>query len=168
MRHLIVDGYNVIHQTPPYQDLAGVDLESARAALISDIAAFAQSEWQSTVVFDGHANPESDGCPHEVCGVRVIFSPFGTDADAVIEGLARAIRESGQEALVITSDAQTQWTVMGGRVTRRSSAEFGSDLRDSDSEWREHVPAGERRIPLDARIDPAVAQILTRWARGEG
>jgi hypothetical protein len=52
-RVLIVDGYNVIRSTPPYREIASQDLESARVALISDVAAYAAGEWDATVVFDG-------------------------------------------------------------------------------------------------------------------
>ena len=73
-RVLIVDGYNVIRLTPPYRELAGIDLESARAALVSDVAAYAAGEWDATVVFDGANNPHSTGEPHNVAGVRIVFS----------------------------------------------------------------------------------------------
>ena len=52
-RVLLVDGYNVIRLTPPYRDLAQRDLDSARVALVSDVAAYAGDEWDATVVFDG-------------------------------------------------------------------------------------------------------------------
>lgn len=168
MRLLIVDGYNVIRQTPPYRQLAEGDLESARAALVSDVAAYAAGEWEPIVVFDAHGNPQSRGEPHEIAGVKVIFSPYEIDADSVIETLARKARECGTETCVVTSDAQTQWTVMGGSVSRKSAAEFGSDLNESDQEWRDHTPAGARRSRLEERIDPATAEVLTRWSRGEG
>jgi predicted RNA-binding protein with PIN domain len=81
VRTLIVDGYNVIRRTPPYRQIAENDFDAARSALVSDVAAFAHGEWNATVVFDGHGNPHSDGLPHEVSGVTVVFSPFGVDAD---------------------------------------------------------------------------------------
>lgn len=167
MRLLIVDGYNVIRQTPPYSHLAEADLDSARVALVSDVAAFAQGEYAATVVFDGHNNPHSNGLPHQVAGITVVFSRYGLEADSVIEGLARAARERGDEAVVVTSDAQTQWTVMGGGVGRMSSAEFSGELRDGDAQWREHAPAGSMRSRIEQRIDPVTAETLARWARGE-
>lgn len=167
MRLLIVDGYNVIRQTPPYSHLAEADLDSARVALVSDVAAFAQGEFAATVVFDGHNNPHSNGLPHTVAGITVVFSRHGLDADSVIEGLARAARERGEEAVVVTSDAQTQWTVMGGGVGRMSSAEFSGELRDGDAQWREHAPSGSMRSRIEQRIDPVTAETLARWARGE-
>jgi uncharacterized protein len=166
MRTLIVDGYNVIRQTPPYRDLSEVDLESARAALVSDVAAYADREFRATVVFDGHLNPESRGLPHEVAGVTVIFSRFGTDADAVIESLARAARERGDQTVVVTSDAQTQWTVMGGTVARMSSPEFAGQLRAQDAEWREFAPAGSTSTRIEHLVDAQTRERLARWARG--
>jgi predicted RNA-binding protein with PIN domain len=166
VRTLIVDGYNVIRQTPPYKQIAEGDLEAGRVALVSDVAAFAHGEFRATVVFDGHLNPLSDGRAHTVAGVTVVFSRYGCEADAVIESLSRAAREAGEDVLVVTSDAQTQWTVMGGRVTRMSSAEFGGELRDDGADWREHVSAGESKVRLEDRIDAVTRERLSRWSLG--
>jgi len=167
VRVLLVDGYNVIRSTPPYRDLAQDDLDSARAALVSDVAAFADREYRATIVFDAHLNRESVGLSHEVAGVTVVFSRYGTDADSVIESLARAARERGDQTLVVTSDAQTQWTVLGGSVGRMSSGEFTRELRLEDTAWREHSPAGSSKSRLEDRIDAATREALARWARGE-
>ncbi|MBI5231912.1 MAG: NYN domain-containing protein, partial [Coriobacteriales bacterium] len=85
MKRLIVDGYNVLMRARAYAELARTDLDAARAALVSDVAAFAHGEFRATVVFDGGGNPASLGVPHDVAGVTVLFSPYGVDADAVIE-----------------------------------------------------------------------------------
>lgn len=167
MRSLIVDGYNVIRQTPPYRDISETDLEAARLALLSDVSAFAHGDYRATVVFDGHLNPESKGIPHVVGGVTVIFSRFGMDADTVIESLARTARENGDEAVVVTSDAQTQWTVLGGRIARMSSAEFAGEISADQAEWRDHAPSGSSRGLIEDRIDADVRRKLARWARGK-
>jgi hypothetical protein len=164
---LLVDGYNVVRCTPPYRELAEQDLASAREALVSDVAAYAQGEWEATVVFDGAGNPRSDGVAHRFAGITVVFSRYGTTADSVIEGLARLAREHGHTVEVVTSDAQTQWTVLGGGVVRRSSAEFAGDLRVTEAEWRENAPAGSSACRLEERIPADVREVLERWARGE-
>jgi uncharacterized protein len=166
MRTLIIDGYNVIRQTPPYSRLAADDLDAARAALVSDVSAFSHGEYKATVVFDGHSNPASTGVAHDVAGVTVVFSRHGIDADAVIESLARAARERGDETTVVTSDAQTQWTVLGGSVGRMSSAEFSGELRQGSREWAEHAPVGEMKGRLEDRIAAETKERLWRWARG--
>ena len=166
VRALIVDGYNVIMQAPTYRDIADVDLDSARVALVSDVAAFSHGTYNATVVFDGQNYAGVDGTPHSVGGVTVVFSRQGLDADSVIEGLARAAREAGDAAVVVTSDAQMQWTVLGGGVARMSSAEFAGEIRAEDAEWREHAPAGSSRGRLEERIDSGTRAKLARWARG--
>ena len=163
---LLVDGYNVIRQTPPYCAMAAVDLDAARLALVSDVAAFAHGAYRATVVFDGHNNPRSNGASHHVAGIDVIFSRYGVEADTVIELLARTSREQGEPAIVVTSDAQMQWTVLGGSVTRMSSAEFAGELRSEGELWREHAPAGSIKGRLEDRIDAETRGRLSRWARG--
>ena len=166
VRTLIVDGYNVIHCTPPYNNLAAHDLDSARVALVSDVAAFSHGDWNATVVFDGHSNPTSLGLAHQVAGVTVVFSRYGVDADSVIEMMAREAKGRGDETVVVTSDAQTQWAVLGGSVSRMSSAEFSSELRDGGREWTEHAPAGIRSVRLEDRIAEEAREKLWRRARG--
>lgn len=166
-RALIVDGYNVIRQTPPYRELAEQDLDAARAALINDVAAFSHGDFDTLVVFDAGANPHSDGAPHEVSGIHVVFSPFGVDADTVVEQRARKARDEGRDVDVVTSDAQTQWAVLGGSVARRSAAEFAGELRSGSAEWRDHAPAGSSASRIEDRIDPRIRDTLGRWARGE-
>ncbi len=168
MPRLIVDGYNVMHADAAYRDLADDDLDSARARLVEDVAAYCEGELRGTVVFDGGDNPGSDGAPHHVAGVTVLFSRGGESADSVIESLARRSRERGERVTIVTSDAATQWTVMGGEVVRMSSAEFVRAVRDTGRDWAEHNPEGARKGTLQERIDPAVRSVLSGWARGAG
>jgi uncharacterized protein len=166
MRKLIVDGYNVIRQTPPYAHIAEQDFDAARVALVSDVAAFAHGEYAATVVFDAHGNPHSEGQTHHIAGIAVIFSRFGVDADSVIEALSRAARDAGEEVVVVTSDAQMQWTVLGGGVARMSAGEFAGEIRSEDAEWREHAPSGSSKGRLEDRVDQMTRERLSRWARG--
>lgn len=167
MRTLVVDGYNVIAASPRYKDLAEDDLDSARAALVRDVAAFAIGTYRAIVVFDGGGNPASDGSPHHVPGAVVLFSAHGVDADAIIEGLVHRHRERGDEVAVVSSDAQLQSTVMGQGVVRIPVREFTQEVRSGAEEWREHNPYGSRRQTLDMLVDPDVRAALSRWARGE-
>lgn len=166
MRHLIIDGYNVLRSSPRYSAFAERDLDAARERLISDLGARAAEGERVTVVFDGGGNPSSDGAPREVGGVTVVFSPSGVEADAVIEGLARGARDAAEEALVVTSDLTTRWTALGGTVTVLRSDTFAGELAGDERDWREHARR-PRGASLSDRIEPDVRDRLSRMSRGE-
>lgn len=166
MSRFIIDGYNVIGSDGRYASLADTDLDAARARLVEDVVSFAGPERHATIVFDGGGNPSSDGTPHHIAGIAVMFSRAGASADDLIEVLARRSRERGEQTIVVTSDAQTQWTVMGGSVTRMSSAEFMREMTADAEESREQVSRRTGRGRLEERIDPSVRATLSRWARG--
>lgn len=167
MRTLVVDGYNVMNASPRYRRIADADIESGRAALVRDVVTFTVGQFRAIVVFDGAGNPLSDGAPHHVPGAAVVFSAYGVDADAVIEALVHRHRERGEEVVLVTSDAQTQWATMGPGVTRMSAHEFVREIESKPDSWAdEYTARGSTRLTLDERIDPAVRAALSKWARG--
>ena len=165
---LIVDGYNVLRSGSRYRfmrqqpDYTFEKYNQVREALISDVAAFAGSEYQSvTVVFDAAENAESAGKVQKVGRVRVVFSPYGSTADKVIEKLAHDAREANYEVLVVTSDATIQDTVFGGMVTRMSANGFSNEIEDLHDEAKADEQARTRRKATIAdRLDEDVVDKL--------
>jgi predicted RNA-binding protein with PIN domain len=96
----------------------------------------------------------------------VVFSPAGTSADSVIEGLARAAVERGKDVLVVTSDAATQWTVLGSKVSRMSSAGFSDEMQRVRQEAAEAIDGQANKRTLAERIDERTRTQLERIARG--
>lgn len=166
MRALVIDGYNVLHVPGRYAELTERDLDAARLALINDVVAYAQDSYEAVVVFDGASNPRSDGSPHEVAGVTVVFSPYGRDADSVIEAEVARRRAAGQEVTIVTSDAQTQWVALGLDALRVSSARFVAMIEGHAEEGSEFSPAGSFKSTVGSRIDNETKDALSRWARG--
>ena len=164
---MIVDGYNVLHAHPGYAALAADDLDAARARLVSDLAGFAQGGDRLVVVFDGGGNPGSDGAPHHIGSLTVIFSPAGSDADSVVEALAARSRERGEAAVVVTSDVATRHAVRSGVVSVMSAEAFIADLAAATAEHDRLIAERETRGVVKGRIDPGVSEILARWARGD-
>src|SRR5574340_158907 len=164
--HVIIDGYNVLYAHPFYGPLARTDLDAARSRLVADLAGFAQGGPRTVVVFDGGGNPASDGTPHHLGSLTVIFSPAGTTADTVIEGLAARFRERGDRAVVVTSDSATRDTVLSGTVSVLSSSRFVRDLADDAADGIETVRPRGSGMPLARRIAPDVSEALARWSRG--
>ncbi len=167
LKVLIVDGYNVIRQSGgPYARLFEIDPDMARTRLVADVAGFAHGEWSATVVFDAGANPRSIGTTEEVAGVNVVFSAHGTTADSVIENLAAETRAAGRQVTVVSSDMQTQWSVMGPGVSRMSARAFIDEVLGEEALRAESNPSGTTRSTLSERLDSATLDELTRWSRG--
>lgn len=162
MRRLIVDGYNLLHGTPRYAALMSRDIDAAREQLIADLGARVADGQAVTVVFDGGANPFSDGASTLIGGVTVIFSAAGTEADTVIESLAAAAREADEELEVVTTDAATRWTSVGGTVTVTRSSTFARDLEEDEQGWREIEDAPRARRTVSERVSEEIRAQLDR------
>ena len=76
---LIVDGYNVLRSGSRYlhmrnrEDFTYEKFNMVREALISDVAAYAGSEYKAIIVFDAADNPESAGKTQTIGGVKSCF-----------------------------------------------------------------------------------------------
>lgn len=172
MKALIVDGFNVLRSGERYAHLLGDEhsldaLNAAREALLTDVATFAQGAYEATVVFDAAGNPLSNGEMQDFAGVGVIFSPAGVSADSVIEELARQAVKRGDEVVVVTSDAQTQWTVLRDKVTRMSAAGFCAEIGTIQAGITENRIESQVKTTLGERLDDKTREVLQRWIRGK-
>ncbi len=111
-RTVLVDGYNVIRRDPALARLERISLERARDTLLACINGSLQFRHDEvTVVFDG-ANSQEAG----VWGarsfrrgrVRVVFSPPGESADAVLQRMAAG---APRGTLVVTDDREIRDSV---------------------------------------------------------
>jgi predicted RNA-binding protein with PIN domain len=166
-RLLLVDGYNVLRSGNYYADARqGVKdfgdevYNAAREALINDVAQFAGHDYDVLIVFDGAGNRFSDGQTTRIGGIEVLFSPTGVSADTVIEERAKRAAARGLETLVVTSDAATQWTVIGNRVTRMSAAGFCQEIKAirTDNE-PDGLPVSQKNT-LGERLSPDILKEL--------
>lgn len=100
--HIVIDGYNLIRQSPQFRDLDRQEMQAGREALVEALVAYKRIKGHSiTVVFDGAA--AGLGMPRRdaLKGIRLRFSRFGELADTVIKRMAARERE---KMLVVTSD----------------------------------------------------------------
>ncbi|VWM02827.1 YacP-like NYN domain protein [Collinsella sp. AK_207A] len=167
---LVVDGYNIIHATAKYERLiydsgkspyATDRYDSARMALIADVAAFAQGSYEAVIVFDGagNVNPDRPNLPQ--AGIRIEYSPTGVSADTVIQRLCTEARESGRACSVVTSDGTIQATVMGKGVTRISARMLVEEMDQIDREIeRVQEEAPNMKLTLGSRLSPEAAAKL--------
>lgn len=170
---LIVDGYNVLRSGSRYihmrnqEDYTYEKFNMVREALISDVAAYAGSEYKAIIVFDAADNPESAGKTQTIGGVKVMFSPFGSSADKVIEKLSHDARERRVEVMVVTSDASIQDVVFGGGVDRMSANGFSLEMDDlSDEADRDSNLQVSHKNTVADRLNPDVLAKLKAMRDG--
>lgn len=169
---LVVDGYNVIYKSGRY--LARMDetadsdpFEQARDLLVADVAAYAKGRYDPVIVFDAAGNVSPERPDLSKAGVRLVFSPTGESADAVIERLVTEQRLLPRAVTVVTSDRTIRATVGGVPVTRVSSDVLVSDVDALDAEYRQaNAERQTQHMRLEDRIDPAARERLWRLLRG--
>lgn len=169
---LVVDGYNVIYKSGRYlarmDETADADpFEQARDLLVADVAAYAKGRYDPVIVFDAAGNVSPERPDLSKAGVRLVFSPTGESADAVIERLVTEQRLLPRAVTVVTSDRTIRATVGGVPVTRVSSDVLVSDVDALDAEYRQaNAERQTQHMRLEDRIDPAARERLWRLLRG--
>ena len=128
---------------------------SARTALISDVAAFAQSRYEAVIVFDGAGNVSAERPNISQAGCRIEFSPTGVSADTVVQRICTEARETGRACTVVTSDAMIQATVMGKGVTRISARMLLGEIPGRSTKNISPVEeAPQIKMTLGSRLSP--------------
>lgn len=127
--HLLIDGYNLIHQAPEL--FLAADLGRGREALCTAIHIYRKKKGHKvTVVFDGGEEPGSSRT--SLCGVPVIYSGRDQKADDVIAGLARS---QGAGATVITDDRELAGRCRAGGAEVIAARDFAARLMDTAQGW---------------------------------
>lgn len=100
--HIVIDGYNLIRQSP---SLAGVDsknMRKGRETLINRLASYKGVKgYAITVVFDGWKSDNLSEGREKIKGINVVYSKAGETADEVVKRMSSNMREGG---IVITAD----------------------------------------------------------------
>ena len=102
--HIIIDGYNLIHQSQTFSDFNASDIESARNALVSALVDYKRLKAHKiTIVFDGGNAFFDFPAKEQRSGIHIRFSSGNETADHVIKRMAAKERE---KALVVSSDKE--------------------------------------------------------------
>jgi Predicted RNA-binding protein containing a PIN domain len=120
--HLIIDGYNLIRQSPELLRYEKRDFEKGRAMLLRSLMAYQRVKQHAiTVVFDGWAEGDFFERRGKEGGIEIIFSRRGEKADEVIKRLSA---QKKGEVTVVTSDRDLGYSCALNGCTIVSSPEF--------------------------------------------
>lgn len=99
---LIIDGYNLIRNSPALAQIDRQDIEEGREALISRLAEYRKiRRFPIIVIFDGTGSYHLSSQGETRMGIKILYSHKGQTADEFIISLAS---QKGREMVVITSD----------------------------------------------------------------
>lgn len=100
--HIVVDGYNLIRQSPSLSTIDALDLQRGREELIKRLSQYRKIKRHPiTVVFDGWRGENPHQVKEKERGINIIFSRYGEKADDIIKRIAAKERE---RIVVVTSD----------------------------------------------------------------
>ena len=125
---LIVDGYNVLFAWPELEEMANLDLSSARerlAELLDNFASF--KKWQLILVFDGYKSKGNPGTKTRFNTIQLVYTKEGQTADAYMEELAAQIGKN-YNARVVTSDSLVQLSSFRSGLLRMSARELREEV----------------------------------------
>ncbi|AVQ34124.1 hypothetical protein C7J88_08105 [Staphylococcus muscae] len=146
--YVIIDGYNMIGQSPELMHLAKENLEEAREQLLIEIANYnALVKGHIICVFDAYeqGSPQSETVYH---GVRVIFTKEGETADSFIERYVYNIYHKHLTHItVVTSDMSEQHAIFGTGAYRISSREMWRHLKENKTAVSKTISSFEARKP---------------------
>ncbi len=123
---ILIDGYNVIKNTPGLLAVERQSLAAARDALVRQlIAKYRHTPHQVVVVFDAQQPRQTE---EHVQRVRLIFTCQGESADAVIAHMAREATSQHQTVVVASNDQEVRGAVVEAGGQAASSAELAAHL----------------------------------------
>lgn len=150
-QHLLIDGYNVLHQWPQYRRLLKSGVAAAAERLIEEVRPIHDIDGvRVTIVFDGQGTQVQIERPSGQPTFSVLYAPAEVTADGLIEQLvARAsapqhctvvsrdnlvgesIRASG--AVLMTADWLFDWVE---RCQRRMDTGMAQRRRAQREQWK--------------------------------
>ncbi len=154
--YLIVDGYNVIFAWDELKELAAVNLDGAREALLEALSNYsAYRKIGILVVFDGYKVQGNPGTQMRYAGLDVVYTKEAETADRFIE---KTIFELGRKykITVVTSDRPVQMAALGDGAARMSAREFRAEVLSTSEEIRQklagHQRTMEKNRPFEGKL----------------
>jgi len=147
VRHIIIDGYNVIRADPRLQSFERESLERARDVLIRTLAGSPRLAGDDViVVFDGIGGDRTHVHSHRIGRIQCLYSARGQTADEVIVRQARQLAAQGR-VIVVTND----------RAVQEDCRAHGCEVSGSEN-LLQQVP-GRRRSgpPVEDDVEPSLS-----------
>lgn len=141
--YLLVDGYNIIFAWQDLQELAEVNIDSARGKLLDILCNYQGIRGcELIVVFDAYRVKGHDTEISDYHNIHVVYTKEAETADQYIEKFAH---ENGRKyrVTVATSDGLEQVIIRGQGCGLLSAREFQKEVAQANSRFRSDYLAGQ-------------------------
>lgn len=158
---ILVDGYNVIRNTPGMAAAEKLSLEAGREALRTQIVArYRHTPHRVIVVFDGDGPAETVTALRGMARGQVVFTRHGETADSAIARLATRERRDGVEVVCVSDDLEVRTTVsaLGGSAAR--VGDLAAQLNAPDRHTRKRY---QHRAHVRAELDADADEDAAGW-----
>ena len=163
---LIVDGYNFIFNFFKASKMKNDKLEILKNKLIDDLAAYnSQNDYDIMLVFDASKSENNSRSSTFHDHIQVIHSRKGETADSVIEEIVSRFSPD-RKVIVVTSDYSQQKVVFGKNTIRRSSREFGLELKAAKLSIKNRIKKTKKmHYPIENRLDPETRKKIFKFRK---
>jgi predicted RNA-binding protein with PIN domain len=170
--YLLVDGYNIIFAWEELKDLAKVNLDAARDALMEVMSHYqGYRGCEVILVFDAYKVKGNVEHVMRYHNIHVVYTKEAETADQYIEKTVRKMQRK-YDVCVATSDALEQLIIMGQGATRLSAQGLLDEILEMKQEIRrEYLDANKQDIEgrnyLFHGLDEAFAKQLEQIRLGK-
>lgn len=134
--YLIIDGYNVIYAWKDLKEIADVNIDGARSALLDILSDYqAMKGMELITVFDAYRLKNHPEEYTDYNNIHVVYTRTAQTADYYIERFTKENR-SKYRIRVVTSDGLEQVIVRGENTFVTSSREFFEEVKTTSEEFR--------------------------------
>ncbi len=138
-RYLLVDGYNIIFAWEELKKLAAMELELARARLVTYLCNYAAvRKIRVILVFDAYKVKGSHGAVERVHNIDVVYTREAETADMYIEKVTHELSRNNR-VRVATSDGLEQLIILGGGAVRTTADELLTEVNETEKSIREFM-----------------------------
>lgn len=141
--YLLIDGYNLLFAWDKLKELAKVNIDSAREALIEILNNYqGYRSGNIIVVFDAYKVKGGERRFEKNGNITVVYTGEAETADAYIEKTTyndKEIKKNGYRIKVVTSDRMEQLIIMGNNAQRISSSELILEIEGTENEISELI-----------------------------
>lgn len=147
--YLLVDGYNIIFAWDELKELAKINLDSAREALIEILNNYqGYRNCRVIAVFDAYKVKGGVGHEEKHGNIDVVFTKEAETADTYIERATHEMKEK-YRVRVATSDRLEQMIIMGNGALRISAGEFKAEVERTNAEISAFLEEHNRNVNAD-------------------